>query len=289
MSLAAWLNRLAASPEFTAFTRRIENAGRAFNRWVDENRDQIALVSLNIELGYAYFITSLRDLPPRYLPLVEPGIIGPIVEHGWYPDPDDSLGGLELLARVFTERVDPEDGERAGAATNADEARRNGDRLMCEKTRDRLDDIEADLLAAFPSRSPILQEAFEAHRQAMFNLSVPVLIAQADGIWHDRCQKSPFSKERRKAVPQIISHPNARTAAPLARALLGGRWPLALNTRQRRPEFSDLNRHQVLHGEDTDYGTELNSLKAVSFIRFCGFVLSDMTEDAEGDTSRLAA
>lgn len=69
MQLVSWLNQLAASPEIAGFLRRIENAGRAFNRWAYENRDQIALASLKLEFGYAYFITSLRDLPPRYSPL----------------------------------------------------------------------------------------------------------------------------------------------------------------------------------------------------------------------------
>jgi hypothetical protein len=30
--------------------------------------------------------------------------------------------------------------------------------------------------------------------------------------------------------------------------------------------FTALNRHQVMHGESSDYGTEINSLKAFSFL-----------------------
>ena len=118
---------------------------------------------------------------------------------------------------------------------------------------------------------------------------MPTLIAQADGIWHDRCKKSVFTQERDHAVQELLSRRSAQPAAPLAQALLGGKWPLALSHIDRGPDFSDLNRHQVLHGEATDYGTEVNSLKAISFIRFCGFVLSDMTEDPEADTSLLVA
>ena len=197
-------------------------------------------------------------------------VVGPIVTNGWYPDPDDSLGGLQLLARVFNEEADREDDGPVGAASDSGDVTRTADDLMSEKTRDKLDDIEADLCTAFPSRSPILREAFEAHRQARFNLSVPVLIAQADGIWHDRCKKSVFTSRRKSAVREMLKRPNAHTAAPLAKALLGGDWPLALrqDERKRKPDFSQLNRHQVLHGEATDYGTEVNSLKAISFIRF---------------------
>jgi len=34
--------------------------------------------------------------------------------------------------------------------------------------------------------------------------------------------------------------------------------------------FTALNRHQVMHGESWDYGSEINSLKAFSFLAFVG-------------------
>lgn len=34
--------------------------------------------------------------------------------------------------------------------------------------------------------------------------------------------------------------------------------------------FTALNRHQVMHGERSDYGTEINSLKAFSVLVFAG-------------------
>jgi hypothetical protein len=37
--------------------------------------------------------------------------------------------------------------------------------------------------------------------------------------------------------------------------------------------FTALNRHQVIHGECWDYGTEINSLKAFSFLAFVGLHL----------------
>ena len=51
--------------------------------------------------------------------------------------------------------------------------------------------------------------------------------------------------------------------------------PLALSSKDRSIGFSELNRHQIIHGEVTDYGTEENSLKAVAFLNFCALVLPD--------------
>ena len=291
MTLDSWLKGLIASPGFSEFSRLIDNARRAYGRWVSENQDQISHAVKNLDVGIAFYFTPLRDFPKRFAALVVPDLIGPIVANGWYPDPDDSLGGLQLLAEVFIEEAARENDESIGAVSESGEATRTADDLMSEKIRDKLEDIEADLCAAFPSRSPILREAFEAHRQARFNLSVPVLIAQADGIWHDRCKKSVFTRKRESAVDEVLKRPTAHTAARLVQALRGGDWPLTLNQnkRKRKSDFSQLNRHQVLHGEATDYGTEVNSLKAISFIRFCGFMLSDMTDDPQADISRLAA
>jgi hypothetical protein len=42
--------------------------------------------------------------------------------------------------------------------------------------------------------------------------------------------------------------------------------------------FSALNRHQVMHGESWDYGTEINSLKAFSFLAFVGKHLPEVLE-----------
>ena len=51
-------------------------------------------------------------------------------------------------------------------------------------------------------------------------------------------------------------------------------WPLRLSSKRRPEGFKEFNRHQVLHGEVTDYGTEENSLKAVAFLNYCASRLS---------------
>jgi hypothetical protein len=43
--------------------------------------------------------------------------------------------------------------------------------------------------------------------------------------------------------------------------------------RSGKTEWLELNRHLVLHGESVDYGTQMNSLKAISLLSFiAGFV-----------------
>ena len=62
--------------------------------------------------------------------------------------------------------------------------------------------------------------------------------------------------------------------------------PLWMN-RNERAERGDpcvgLNRHQVLHGESVDYGTEQNSLKAISLLSYLRWILSKTDERAGDD------
>ena len=83
----------------------------------------------------------------------------------------------------------------------------------------------------------------------------------------------------RKDVESHIGQMQNDLAREMVRVLLDCDWPLIM-TRGARPDgFAGLNRHQVLHGEVTDYGTEENSLKAIALLNYCAFVLPKPEQD----------
>jgi hypothetical protein len=134
-------------------------------------------------------------------------------------------------------------------------------------------------MSTFPNRADILGDAFEAHRQEKYNLSVPLLLMQADGVWWDRLSRNVFSGGFTNAVDDLVGKVPDSTIRELVRALSYKQLPLVMTSKNRDIGFSELNRHQIIHGEVTDYGTEENSLKAVSFLNFCAFVLSDSFDE----------
>lgn len=70
-------------------------------------------------------------------------------------------------------------------------------------------------------------------------------------------------------VEQIASETyRAALLSPLAQSL-----PISASEKERRADFSGLNRHTVLHGESVDYGTKENSLRAISLINYVAHVL----------------
>lgn len=147
--------------------------------------------------------------------------------------------------------------------------------VFINKFRDDTDKLEAALVDRFPKRAPVISDAFAAHRRRSYNLSIPVFFAQADGIAWDRFGKTLFSRRTIDEADRLASDLREAVLRELFLALMWPKWPLALPASERPDEFDSLNRHQVMHGEVCDYGTEENSLKAMSLLNFCSFILLD--------------
>ena len=228
-----------------------------WKRAADEQARQLQAVVSGINAQRSF----VADLLTNLTKFVERDSVQDLMQHGWFPDLDLTAHQIEHAARAFDDNP-----EQANA-------------LLCERFQDRVDSIEAKVTSLFPNRSEILCEAFQAHRQGHYYLSVAVLLAQVDGFFYDRWAKTLFFRSDREALAEHIELMPNKLAREMVRVLLDDDWPLIM-TRGTRPEaFTGLNRHQVLHGEVTDYGTEENSLKAISLLNYCAFVLPDQPTD----------
>jgi hypothetical protein len=130
--------------------------------------------------------------------------------------------------------------------------------------------ILEDLCTASPHRAALLLAAFAAVERGEHALAIPVLFAQVDGVCFDAIKGSAFFlRGKRKEVALHLEEGGSDVAAKLANAFLapfGEDLPVLQS--KRLPGFSKLNRHQVLHGESVDYGTEDNSLRAISLLAY---------------------
>lgn len=141
--------------------------------------------------------------------------------------------------------------------------------------RERVASIEAKIIARYPRRRGPLTDAFDAHREGRYNLSVPVFLAQADGIWWEEFSEPVFSERGRRLLGDGKSKDWDFGIDVMFSRLFRKSAPLWKSASVREPDFKELNRHQVLHGEVSDYGTECNSLKAISFLAFVCCVLDN--------------
>ncbi len=172
------------------------------------------------------------------------------------------------------------------------------DDFLAQYHRNNLDAFSAALMSCYPHRAEAVAAAIEAHKlgsRSGYLLSVPVLLAQADGILSEvtetesALQKAKRSKDQLRAAEWLKERlANSPESLDLVDPILSLHAnALFKSASQRRTAgdaaggvFNALNRHQVMHGEVSDYGTELNSLKAFSFVVFVGLHLPEILTSA---------
>ncbi len=187
-----------------------------------------------------------------------------LAKHGWYFDPEMPFG-----IPAIEEALESDNIEIANA-------------LLTEYFSERLPDIEQELKTKFPARANILESAFNAHRNKEYALSVPIFLIQADGICFDLINRQLYSK--RSKVPVIAEYAKSIATDTFKSILLyplTQPLPIAASADERTEDFDELNRHQVVHGESTNYDTELNSLKAISLLNYVAYVLSQDSTDSD--------
>ena len=177
---------------------------------------------------------------------------------GWFPDPQMPWNAPILLAREIEKNTPEEVIEH-----------------ISRYFRGRISDIEIEMERNHPGRKQIFHDAFQAHREGKYNLSIPVFLSQADGMWWDKFKKGLFSTRDREKVFDDFLVERRNHFFTLMFGLLRTSVPLIASESQRDSSFSELNRHQVLHGEVVTYGTEQNSLKAISFLSWLNWILSN--------------
>ncbi|WP_191832961.1 hypothetical protein [Pseudomonas fluorescens] len=171
------------------------------------------------------------------------------------------------------------------------------DQCMIDYYRLNFDDFSQRLQKNNSARATAIAAAARAHTEFGvdgFFLSTPVFIAQADG-WLSEIigAESPLGMKRpAKGEPKDRS----TTAGYLLKqrfesdqesldllhpvfTLHDSDFLKSSEARSQSGAFTALNRHQVMHGECSDYGTEANSLKAFSFLVFVGLHLQSICSD----------
>ena len=181
-----------------------------------------------------------------------------LAERGWFPDPNMPLN---LLSRLAT--TDGEDQSEV-------------DTVFANYLKGKLAEAEEDLTKLSPVRAHLIQDAFWAHGKGKYSLSIPVFLSQADGLWFDQFEQSVFMVRDRESGYKGNSTSSESVYLQVFEALRIAPLPIWISERERDRTFSDLNRHQVLHGEVVDYNTEEFSLKAISFLWWLCWTFSEL-------------
>ncbi|WP_155952544.1 hypothetical protein [Pseudomonas sp. URMO17WK12:I4] len=140
---------------------------------------------------------------------------------------------------------------------------------------------------AFPLRKNALNSAFRALEQSTedgYYLSIPIFLSQADGILAEiTSSPSPLQRGAEGAKKWAETISNDIEKASIHPIFHIDTYDLLKDGKQRRKveqagsTFTALNRHQILHGEVWDYGTEVKAFQAFSFLCFVTLQLSTVS------------
>lgn len=130
--------------------------------------------------------------------------------------------------------------------------------------------LETELIKKFPHREKAITSAFRAHRNLEYYLSIPVFFAQTEGICKELTGKRFFKLRKGKpATYEWAANFNAGSILSMVVEPLRQTGLARKNQDLKNP--IGINRHDVLHGDSTDYGeNKVNSYKALSLLIFIG-------------------
>jgi len=139
---------------------------------------------------------------------------------------------------------------------------------------DRLSFIKDQLGEKYPNRKSIFDEAFKAHDNGLYHSSICLLITQIDGICNDVfnakffLNKNYLPEIKKKLDEKEIKYSDFLLSPINKKAIING-WEKEIDQFPVR-----LNRHEIIHGIDTNYGNELNSLKVISMLSYIDYIIN---------------
>lgn len=189
-----------------------------------------------------------------------------MAQHGWFLDPDWIGGSETYVGDLF-------------AGKPAEEV----DRFLSEQIDGNLDQCLEGLVKDFPHRARFFRSSFAAHERGEYELSIPVLLMQADGICEELLGVQLQARDRNTNEMVLAKKVEGSITTYYLEPLLSPH-PLTHNVKERAALGPTLilNRHTVLHGDSLDYPTHANSCRAISYLRYVGWMLSSTVEANTG-------
>lgn len=200
------------------------------------------------------FLDSFRLLPEH-----TQAALMTLGNHGWFFDLSMPLSFLWEIENILNEG-------------NIEEV----ESALLDYFRKKIQSIEDSLIAKFPHRARFISAAFNAHRRGEYELSIPVYLSQTDGICYEVINHSLFRRKGGNKKPATAIYVDSVASNTFRHALLSplsNPLPISASETERDENFSELNRHQVMHGESLIYGTEINSIKSISLLNYVAQVL----------------
>lgn len=243
-----------ATNEFAIkFSKKIESLQHIFANASSFLR-QIDYEKLAVKIGNIQ--NRLREMPDLVRQAQDK-----LLSLGWYVTDDFDIIDIVKINKMSDEEIE---------------------QYMIETSRVLKETILNNTKELFPHRYKIIKEAFELHDIDKYNLSIPVMLAQADGISNELLDVSFYGRNR-KGEPKTKQAVAEKLNLDNDSDKLGNQFflrPLDIMTSifittwerdekvKEQSNFPRFNRHGVMHGIDLDYGIEANGLRCIVLLGY---------------------
>lgn len=207
------------------------------------------------------------------LPQKQRDALDRLARDGWYPHSE------LLMSEIFDVADLLEEGKIEEARTR-----------MCNHFDSELQTLEGQLSVKHSDRLRVLRPALEAHRVGQYALSIPVFLAQADGICAQSCGTELYA--RRNGSPKLAAALDLQGLTPFERSLfhpLLEPMPISASAKERDLTTENLHRHAILHGEAFDYDTRVNSARALSLLLYVAWVFDILADERPESSESTSA
>lgn len=154
----------------------------------------------------------------------------------------------------------------------------NQDQYMNQYVSTNIDNFKLSLIDSYPNRERQIEDAFKAHELGIYYSSIPTFLAISEGIGRDLYPGiGLFAKQRtnspKAGLPKTddlfdsISGLEVFEESILKPLRVASEVARTINNPTTHQKTL-LNRHLIMHGNSDQYGSELNSLKAISLAYF---------------------
>jgi len=199
-----------------------------------------------------------------------------IAQYGWFIDLESELNFPSIVAYKIQEK-------------EVDMA----NELLVDYYKTNAGRIFESLIKRHYNRKEILESIKKSYEEGNHILLIPAVLTQVDGICFDFTKKKFFTKEKKdkkyKFLPEVIAEleKSAGNFLELYLSPLQNQTPIMAREEDIGKFPCKLNRHEVLHGIRTDYGTEMNSLKVISLLKYVSDLLTYLDNKTLNTTSGI--
>jgi hypothetical protein len=230
-----------------------------------ENINKIYFSLPKIENPFQEHLETFQKIGERLKQYAEqtPGYLLLIAEHGWFIEFNSELSfPADIGAELENKNIE--------GANN----------LLIDYYSNNLERIFRTLIERHKNRTDIINELILNFKNKNYYTFIPTIFSQIDGICFDFTTKQFFIKERKTWLPQVTAELKKNTGSFLNLYLspLQNQTPIIAREEDLYRFPCKLNRHEIIHGVNTSYGTYTNSLKVLSLFKYISDLLMRMEQ-----------